>query len=39
MGRVSLEGGLVKDDKLAIGQTSTQEVLLIHSGGAGTGEE
>lgn len=39
VGRVSLEGGLVKDDELAIGQTSTQEVLLIHSGGAGTGEE
>lgn len=38
MGRVSLKGGLVKDDELAISQTDTQEVLLIHSGRDGWGE-
>ena len=33
MNRVRLEGGLVKDDKFAVGQTSTQEILFIHSRG------
>ena len=33
MSTVGLEGGLVKDDKLAVGQTSTQEILFIHSSG------